>query len=69
MESLPKPLEISTPFGAYSLSVEETEGGVVVRRQLVLTDGEQPAEAYAEFREFLQQLVKADASKMVLVSE
>ena len=69
VESLPKPLEISTPFGAYSLSVEETEGGVVVRRKLVLTDEEQPAEAYAEFREFLQQLVKADASKMVLVSE
>ena len=49
--------------------MEETERGAVVRRKLVLTDEEQPAEAYAEFREFLQQLVKADASKMVLVSE
>ena len=69
VESLPKATDLDTPFGRYSLSVEEIEGGVRVERNFVLLDDEQPAESYTEFREFLQQVVKSDATKMVLVSE
>ncbi len=69
IESLPKPIDLNTPFGQYSLSTIETETGLQVQRALVLNDEEQPAESYAAFREFLQQIVKSDGSKMVLVTE
>ncbi|MEL7424091.1 MAG: DUF3858 domain-containing protein, partial [Bacteroidota bacterium] len=69
VESTPKPTELDTPFGKYALMVEETETGIQVQRSLVLNGEEQPAENYESFREFLQQIVKADGSKMVLVSE
>ncbi|MEL7246998.1 MAG: DUF3857 domain-containing protein [Bacteroidota bacterium] len=69
VESTPKPTELDTPFGTYSLMVEETETGIQVQRSLVWNGEEQPAENYESFREFLQQIVKSDGSKMVLVSE
>ncbi|MEM1215864.1 MAG: DUF3857 domain-containing protein [Bacteroidota bacterium] len=69
VESLPKSVELDTPYGQYQLTVEETAEQVVLQRSFRFYDQEYPPEEYAAFRDFLAQVAKADGAKMVLVRE
>lgn len=68
IESIPqKPVELDSPFGKYSLSVQEKEGKVLVKRSFEEKPFREPAEQYAAYRSFYNKIAKADKAKAVLV--
>ncbi len=70
LESAPKAdTKIESPFGSYSLQIEEKEGQVHIKRHLVLHPTEQPAAQYTALRDFFMAVAKCDAGKMVLVKK
>ncbi|MEL7220980.1 MAG: DUF3857 domain-containing protein [Bacteroidota bacterium] len=69
VESVPKDISLTTPFGTYEMTTKQENNQLIYHRKLVIYAKEQPAETYTDFREFYTAIVKADASKMVLVAE
>jgi hypothetical protein len=69
VESLPKAVVLNTPYGKYQMTVSYENSKVSYSRKLEVYDAEHPASAYEDFRYFYLAIVKADASKMVLLAE
>ncbi len=64
------PVEISTAFGQFEMSVrQEPGGGIVVHRKLTLNSSVQPKERFGAFAAFLKAVAKADKTKLVLVKQ
>ncbi len=68
LESIPEPIDIQNQFGSYRISIEEFDGKVKLTRKLAINQGHYPKENYKEYRSFLKQITKYDASKVVLKS-
>lgn len=68
VESVPGGKTNSTPFGNYSLTVENQGTAVYVRRHFMLQQGTIPAEYYPQLRGFLTAVRQADATQMVFQS-
>ncbi|ULQ53714.1 DUF3857 domain-containing transglutaminase family protein [Flavihumibacter fluvii] len=66
-ESLPKPLEIQTPYGNYTASVTIKDDQLMYSRTLSLNRGRFPAPDYNKLVKFYEQVYKADRAKVVLV--
>lgn len=67
-EYLPEPVEISTAFGRYEARVISDETGVRYVRHLEMYQGTYPASTYDAYRDFVKQIVKADKTKIVMLT-
>ncbi len=68
-EFLPKPVVISSRFGAYESSVKIENGKLLYFRKLKIIKGEYPASTYEEFTEFYKSINKADNAKLVFLNK
>jgi hypothetical protein len=60
VKSLPAPLELETPFGAYQRSYEQRGRQLISRRRLELRSRRIPAAEYEQFRGFLGAVERAE---------
>ncbi len=77
VEILPPPVEIGSEFGNYSLTVSLRENSdditgigksIVIKRSFLLRSGRYPVENYNSFKSFIDAVVKANKSSIVLKS-
>lgn len=61
-----KEVNLSTPYGTYQRTVIVTEDAIVIYRTMVIQEGVYAKEAYPDFRDFVNTIVKADNGKIVL---
>lgn len=66
VESLFKPIEVSTKFGDYSCSISQEDNKLIYKREFLVNKGLYKKEEYEAFREFLLQVAKNDNLKIVL---
>lgn len=68
IEALPEPVKLTTSFGGYeATTVVQEEGALLYVRRLEMRANRLPAQQYEEYRQFLANVVKADAAQVVLV--
>ncbi len=67
IESLPAPVELQTPFGAFRAEYTEESGSVVYRRFLEIKEDTIPVESYEDYRQFMNSMVQSDQSRVVLI--
>ncbi len=65
-EHLPPPVILQSEFGKYQMQIEATPEGLIYTRKLEIDKGTFPAETYRDYRKFIQEIIKADNSKIVL---
>ncbi len=66
VESLFKPIRVSTQFGDYSCSITHENNKLIYKREFLVNEGLYQKEEYEAFREFLLQVAKNDNLKIVL---
>jgi hypothetical protein len=70
IESMPKPVDISSKFGEYSAGLStDDEGKLIYERKMLLNKGDFTREEYMDFRAFMIAVNKADQSKVILVKK
>ena len=69
IEAAPDSVQIETSFGSYTATVTSGAGTLQYIRRMELRENKLPPDAYAEYREFVQQVVKADNAQVVLVKK
>jgi transglutaminase-like putative cysteine protease len=62
VESLPEDINLTNEFGSYKYSLRNIGERIILYRRLELNKGEIPVEKYQEFREFYNNVAKADRS-------
>lgn len=67
-ETLFDDINLSSPFGAYSVSIIREGDTVVYRRRFTVKQGRYDKSSYSEFRDFLSQVKKQDNTKIILNS-
>lgn len=67
IESIPEAIEITNEFGEYRASVEVEQDEVLYRREWRMNAGRFPAGSYSKFRQFHEEIVRADRAKLVLL--
>jgi hypothetical protein len=67
VESLPGPVDISSPFGAYTSSVVVAENNLVYIRTFQIEKGVHPASSYPDLIDFFDKITVADDEKCVFV--
>lgn len=60
------PIIIKSKFGTYELIVEQDEGSVYARKKFELYPGSCSLEKYTEFYQFIEEVKKADKTKIVI---
>lgn len=69
-ESLPVEVHIKKPFGEYSSrAVFDGASTITYYRSYIVKDYTIPADKYAEYRKYIQEIVKADRAQIVLVKK
>jgi hypothetical protein len=63
---LPKEVNISKPWGDYTLNIRKTDTGLEVFRSLVIRQGVYEKEHYEEISGFFEEVIKSDDSKVVI---
>jgi hypothetical protein len=66
IESIPSPVDIETSFGTYRSRYEVLDGKVVYRRELEIREVTIPADSFSDYRQFVNTMVQADQSRVVL---
>ncbi len=66
MESMPKPVLLESPFGTFSVSVEENGSKYQFVYQVNIPAGEYPVARYPEIRKFFNDIDKNVAAKIML---
>ena len=70
IESIPKPINITSKFGEYSAKLSKNEkGNLIYERSMLLNQGNFSKEEYPKFREFMKSVNKADQSKVILINK
>ncbi|RYZ14403.1 MAG: hypothetical protein EOP49_53695 [Sphingobacteriales bacterium] len=69
VESLPRPVKLSTPFGTYECSTTFTDNKVRFTRVRCAYSGTFAATAWPQLQEFLLAVYKSDHSQLVLVKQ
>ena len=67
IESIPDPTVLNSPFGTFRSEVITGEDYLIYIRKLQINKGTYPAASYAEFVEFIDQVLVADEEKCVFV--
>lgn len=68
-EFIPKPTKIESEFGVYENSYLMDEGSLVYVRKLVMKKGVFPASSYNNLVNFYKSIIKADNTKLVLLTK
>jgi hypothetical protein len=69
VEAMSEGTEFSTKFGTYKFKLETIgENRIKYTRTYILNKGNYQKDDYKSFRDFTKKIVKADKSKIVLVS-
>lgn len=66
LKFIPEDVNISKPWGDYTLQVRKTGTGLEVFRSLVIRQGVYGIERYEEISGFFEQVIKSDESKVVI---
>lgn len=67
ISSLPEPISLESPFGTYEMSVENNEdGSLTYFRKFKRNEGVFAKEQYEAYREFVKNIARLDAAKVVL---
>ena len=66
MKSAPPSARLETPFGSYSIDVQQTPGKVLIETRLALAVSRVSPERYAEFRKFCLAADAAFEPRLVL---
>lgn len=67
LSTLPKVYEISSDFGSYESSIQSEGQQIFYIRKEIGFDGRFPADRFEEFRDYKNQIIKADKTSMVLI--
>lgn len=68
LESTFTPINITSAFGHFEMSVTQDQEKILLHRQLILNSSIQPKEKFNDFIAFLKTIAKADKMKLVVVS-
>jgi hypothetical protein len=63
---VPPEVNISKPWGDYTLQIRKTDTGLEVFRSLVIRQGSYGKEYYEEIAAFFDQVINSDESKVVI---
>jgi hypothetical protein len=69
MEGNFETVNLTSSFGAYSISLTKENNVLVYKRTLQVKSGRYPKEKYQEFLDFFRKIDKYDKLKAVLVSQ
>jgi len=69
VEFVPKPKNIKTIFGEYSLNVYEEDGKIISIRKYLLNKGLYLPEEFNNYIDFLSEIAKTDKQSIVLISK
>ncbi len=69
VESLPKDVNLNTPYGSYSISFKYQDNTVSCVRKFQQNASRFPSSAYADFGAFVNTIYKSDRSKMVFIKK
>jgi hypothetical protein len=67
IESIPDPTVLNSPFGTFRSEVITGEDYLIYIRKLQINKGTYPAASYAEFVEFIDQVLVSDEEKCVFI--
>ncbi|MCU0371101.1 MAG: DUF3857 and transglutaminase domain-containing protein [Bacteroidales bacterium] len=67
VESIPAPVDITSPFGSYRSSVILADHNLIYLRTLQISKGVHPASSYADLVDFFDKMTMADDEKCVFV--
>lgn len=67
LESLPKDVALTTPFGKYTATIKITENNITYQRLMEQYSGRFAAAEYNKLVKFYEQIYKADRAKIVFV--
>ncbi|WP_289055156.1 DUF3857 domain-containing protein [Carboxylicivirga marina] len=67
IESIPKDVNVDTPYGRYCCSIKNMNNQLIVYRYLEINKGMYPKEEYNIFREFLEKIATADKATTILI--
>ena len=68
VESVPAPKTTNTPFGSYTLTIENKGTSVHIQRHFTMLEGLIPPQYYSQLRGFLTAVRQADENQMVFKS-
>ena len=66
IEALPDNIHVENIFGSYSSSYEKISGEIIYRRMFLIKHGKYPNTVYETYRNFIKDVSKWDASKIVI---
>jgi transglutaminase-like putative cysteine protease len=67
VESIPNAVSIDTKYGVYEMKLNEVSSGrIKLTRKLSINQGNYPKEDYSDYRNFLKEIAKSDATKIVI---
>lgn len=66
VESLPKDVNLTTPYGSYNCSIKSANKQLIVHRYLEIKKGLYPKDEFNDFRKFLEQISTADKATTIL---
>jgi hypothetical protein len=66
VESLPEDINLTNEFGSYKYSLRNIGERIILYRRLELNKGVIPVEKYPEFREFINNVARADRSVVAI---
>jgi hypothetical protein len=69
VEYQPQPVQIVTPYGQYSASVELTNGQLYYRRRMMMRKGTYSSAQFGAVADFFKKVTKADKMQVVLVAK
>ncbi|MCC8036664.1 MAG: DUF3857 domain-containing protein [Bacteroidales bacterium] len=68
VESLPKAVDLTTPYGTFTSSAEAEGNTVTIRQRFQVNPGKYPAEEAAQFNELIQAVNKRYTAKLILLT-
>lgn len=69
IESVPKPIDLKTPYGQYTIHASLQGNILIYTRTLVLNKGKFPSTEYNSLMMFYEQIYKSDRTRAVLVKK
>lgn len=69
IESLPQPLSLKNEFGEYDFSYTQTNEQIIIKRVLITKTGTFPSSQYNDFTAFLNEIIKGNNNKIVLIQQ
>lgn len=66
-EAIPDGIELESPIGKYTLTIQKEDGYVVINRRLSLVPSKVEVDQYSQLVDFRKQIEKAEMSKVVIL--